>query len=193
MPAGFDVAPPVRGVSLDLREVESRLEAWLRRRFGDPGLAIGALETPGSAGVNNETLLLSIRSEAPELAGLPGLVIRIEPLRTLFPDVDIVVQYRLYAALEAFPSVPTPRTFGLEEDAGVLGRRFFVMERMEGRIPSDIPHSIRSAGLPTCLRASAGRCEAMLCAPWPGSINFRRAIFPSCATMALGVSANSSE
>lgn len=130
---------PVRRTLLDLGELESNLLGWLRRRFGDPDLAITSVTTPSSAGTNNETLLLTIRSEAPELAGLPGLVVRLEALTTLFPDVDIALQHRLCAALEACDEVPTPRVFGLEEDAGIVGRRFYVMERLSGRIPSDNP------------------------------------------------------
>ena len=132
-------APPVRGLSLDPRALEENLTGWLRRRFGDPRLTIASLTVPESAGVNNETVLLSVCSEAPELQARPGLVVRLEPLNTQFPDVTIALQHRLYAAMERHPEIPTPRVFGLEEDAGVAGRRFFVMERLEGLIPSDNP------------------------------------------------------
>lgn len=130
---------PLRELTLDRRVVEENLTGWLRKRFGDPALAITSLTSPDGAGVNNETLMVNVRSEAPALQGIPGLVVRLEATSTLFPDVDVELQHKLYAAMEAEPAVPSPRVFGFEGDAAVLGRRFYAMERILGKIPADNP------------------------------------------------------
>ena len=131
--------PPARAVSLPLDLVRERLTGWLRARFDDDALTITDLQTPGAAGVNNETLLLQIASSTPALAGLGGLVVRLEAPTTLFPGFDIVSSYKCYRAFEDDPLVPTPRMFGLEADPAVLGRPFYVMERIDGLIPADNP------------------------------------------------------
>jgi aminoglycoside phosphotransferase (APT) family kinase protein len=137
--AGEPLAIPVRQTTLDRGQLTIGLTGWLQRLFGDPDLAITSLNAPGGAGVNNETLLLTVSSAAPQLQDIPGLVVRLEAGTTLFPDVDIEMQYQLYSAFEKHPEAPTPRAFGFEPDASVLGRRFYVMELIEGTIPSDNP------------------------------------------------------
>ena len=39
----------------------------------------------------------------------------------------------------AFPSVPTPAVLGYEPDPDVVGAPFFVMERVDGVVPTDHP------------------------------------------------------
>lgn len=139
-------APPARGLVAPLREVTLGMEdtragltRWLADRFCAPDLAITDMKSPSSAGVNNETLILSVTGSAPELQEVAGLVVRLEPETSLFSAVDISVHYRIYSLLQDEPSIPSPRVFGFEEDKRVVGRRFFVMEKLEGLIPADNP------------------------------------------------------
>lgn len=131
--------PPTRALSLPIEVLRDRLTGWLRARFDTADLAIADLGSPGAAGVNNETLLLTVKSSAPEIAELDGLVVRLEAPTTLFPGFDIVSSYECYRALQDEPLVPSPRVFGLEQDTSILGRPFFVMERIDGQIPADNP------------------------------------------------------
>ncbi|CAN5356255.1 phosphotransferase family protein [soil metagenome] len=133
------IVPPVRAVSLASDETRARLTGWFARRFDDPDFAITAMAAPGSAGINNETLILSVASSAPELADVAGLVVRLETPNSIFPALDIALHYRIYATMQDEPLAPTPRMFGFEEDSAIVGRRFFVMEKLEGLIPSDNP------------------------------------------------------
>lgn len=131
--------PPARTVSLSLDALRETLTPWLAARFDAPDLAITGITSPGAAGVNNETLLLDVTSSAPALRGLDGLVVRLQSPTTLFPGMDIRSSFTMYRLLEDEPSVPTPRVFGFEDDIGLLGRQFFVMERIDGKIPGDNP------------------------------------------------------
>ncbi|GAB4204523.1 MAG: phosphotransferase [Sandaracinaceae bacterium] len=68
--------------------------------------------------------------------GVPGAsyVLRKKPPGKLLPSAHAVErEHRVMHAL-AGTSVPVPRTFGLCEDASVIGTPFFVMEHVEGRI-----------------------------------------------------------
>jgi len=130
---------PARGLSLAPELLRAQLTDWLRERFAAPDLTITGLSSPGAAGVNNETLLLDLVTQAPELHGAGGLVVRLEAPTTLFPGVDIHSSYACYRALQSYDLVPTPVVYGLESDCAVLGRPFYVMERIAGQIPSDNP------------------------------------------------------
>jgi aminoglycoside phosphotransferase (APT) family kinase protein len=56
----------------------------------------------------------------------------------VFPRYDVAEQYRVMDALRK-TAVPVPEMLWLETDPAPLGSPFFVMERIEGRIPTDTP------------------------------------------------------
>jgi aminoglycoside phosphotransferase (APT) family kinase protein len=56
----------------------------------------------------------------------------------LFHIYDLEQQYRTIAALQG-TDVPVPGLVGLELDASVLGEPFYVMHKVEGRPPPDLP------------------------------------------------------
>jgi aminoglycoside phosphotransferase (APT) family kinase protein len=68
------------------------------------------------------------------------LVARIEPsgLR-VFPEYDLDQQFRVLRILGEKTEVPVPRVLWQEEGAHVLGHPFFIMRRVEGRVPPDNP------------------------------------------------------
>ena len=67
-----------------------------------------------------------------------GIVVRIQPTGyQVFPEYDLSLQYRVMKILGEQSSIPVPRMFWMEEDESVLGAPFYVMERVEGRIPSE--------------------------------------------------------
>jgi aminoglycoside phosphotransferase (APT) family kinase protein len=70
-------------------------------------------------------------------------VLRGKPAGPILPGAHAIErEYRVLRALEG-SDVPVPRALWLEEDAGVLGTPFYVMERLEGRVFAD-------ATLPGC-------------------------------------------
>ena len=61
-------------------------------------------------------------------------VLRRKPPGVLLPSAHAVDrEYRVISALHA-AGFPVPRTFGLENDAAVIGTAFYVMEHVDGRI-----------------------------------------------------------
>ena len=107
------------------------LAAWL----GEP---VGELTQPGAGGLSSETYLFeSARGEQ--------LVARLAPAGdALFPVYDLAMQARIMEALGANAVVPVPRVVEYVADTGFLGSPFLVMERVEGRVPSDNPPFVMS-------------------------------------------------
>ncbi|HET9476573.1 MAG TPA: phosphotransferase, partial [Dehalococcoidia bacterium] len=102
------------------------------------GLKVSGLKRP-SAGLSNETFVTSIACERAG-QGLPEkLVFRLAPGGfQVFPDYDLPKQYRIMSALAA-TDVPVPTMRWLEEDESVLGRAFYVMDYVDGELPSEVP------------------------------------------------------
>lgn len=124
----------------DEAEVRDRLERWFSRRFGSPA-TIAGFEVPGMSGYSSETMVLDV-----EVAGdrRHPLVVRSEPSGfRVFPDYDLRTQATCMEAVARHSEVPVPNVRWFEPDPEVLGRPFFVMDRVEGEVPPDnLPYTI---------------------------------------------------
>lgn len=128
----------------DLDKTRIALEEWLADRMPDAdGVTVSTLEVPGGTGFSNETLLFDVSSRGEDAGGgdrVRSLVARLQtPEATVFPDLDVTKQARVIDAIGTHSDVPVPEIYWVEEDPGVLGTPFFVMEKVEGTIPSDVP------------------------------------------------------
>lgn len=124
----------------DFEATREQLRDWMAARLpAARNLELSALSGPAATGFSNDTLLFDLRCEQGGRRLSRGLVCRIEPTGSgVFPEYDVAKQYRVMAALRGSP-VPVPEMLWLERDAAPLGAPFFVMERVEGRIPTDNP------------------------------------------------------
>jgi aminoglycoside phosphotransferase (APT) family kinase protein len=129
--------PPPRR---DLDLTRAQLTEWLRGKLaGARALTLGELRGPSETGFSSDTLLFD--AEWTDAAGpqRAQLVARFKPSGfTVFPTYDIAQQYRVMKLL-AETEVPVPRMRWLEEDERPLGAPFYVMDRVDGRVPSDNP------------------------------------------------------
>ena len=123
-----------------LAERRDRLARWLATKLvGATDVRVAALTRPSSNGFSNETLLADLAWREGTAVRDLAAVIRIEPSgETVFPAYDLGAQFRILTAL-APTDVPVPRTLWLEEDPSVLGAPFYVMDRIDGRVPTDTP------------------------------------------------------
>jgi aminoglycoside phosphotransferase (APT) family kinase protein len=114
------------------------LGEWLALKLPDArGLTLSPLMKP-SVGFSNETLLFSATYTQAGQAKREDLVLRLEPEFHIFPAYDLPRQYHIMRCL-AGSDVPVPRVRWLEEDTSVLGRPFYVMDRIAGDVPSEVP------------------------------------------------------
>jgi aminoglycoside phosphotransferase (APT) family kinase protein len=131
------------GPSFELKEqtrsletVRAGLQDWLRQRLDDPKATIDELAPPSGTGVANETLIFDLRRGS---GVTEGYVARLATPDPLYLDEDLSRHYRMYETMMSIPTVPTPDVLGYEGDAGLLGAPFFVMEKIDGMVATDMP------------------------------------------------------
>jgi aminoglycoside phosphotransferase (APT) family kinase protein len=122
-------------------------------------LRLSELSAPPSTGFSNETLLFDCAWRERGVEQRRGLVARIKATGfQVFPEYDVERQYRILEILGTKTDVPVPRVFGYEADESWLGAPFFLMERIDGRVPDDNP-PYHAAGWVT--EVTAAEREAM--------------------------------
>ena len=124
----------------DLEATRRALAAWLDQTLSAArDVTVGELNAPGATGFSNDTLFfdLAYTSEAGRVE--ESLVLRIQPTKNqVFPDYDLGKQIGTMQLLEK-TDIPVPRILWYEPDGAALGAPFYVMARIEGRIPTDNP------------------------------------------------------
>jgi aminoglycoside phosphotransferase (APT) family kinase protein len=122
------------GRQRDLERMHAALTVWLRAKRPGEDVVLSPLSSP-KAGISNETFLVDATSGA----DVQRLVVRVEPTDFLvFPEYDLGRQARVMQSL-AGSAVPVPRVLWLEQEPRHLGAPFYVMERIEGEVPSEVP------------------------------------------------------
>lgn len=108
----------------------ARLAPWLAKRVGAAAVELREIERHAE-GWSWQTYTLAARWPGGRL----GLAVRVEPEVGLLPPYDAAAQFELHRAVAESSGVPIPKPLWLETDPSVLGRPFFVMERVRGDIP----------------------------------------------------------
>ena len=127
----------------DHAEFGRRLAAWLATQL-PPGSTpvVSDLSVPEGTGMSSETLLFSASWSHDGHARTERYVARVRPEMTdhpVFPQYDLELQHRCLQLVAAHSDVPVPDAPWIELDDGPLGAPFFVMRRVDGVVPSDLP------------------------------------------------------
>ncbi|SEF93582.1 Predicted kinase, aminoglycoside phosphotransferase (APT) family [Thermomonospora echinospora] len=110
------------------------LAGWLARRL--PGARVLHLETPRTTGFSSETLMFEMECDGRR----ESLVARVAPLAyQIFPEPRFAEQYRLMRILDERTDIPVPAIRWYEPSTEPLGAPFFVMARVDGDVPTDMP------------------------------------------------------
>lgn len=132
---------PVAG-QRDPEQTRKALVEWLTRQLpGATGVEVPMLEVPQATGFSNETFLFDATWRDGDGDQRAELVLRAQPqVWAVFPDIDVITQqYRTMKILGEHTSVPVARVRWAEPDTSVLGTPFFVMDRLQGKVPGDRP------------------------------------------------------
>lgn len=124
----------------DQKQLQTQLQFWLAEQHPEwAELSISDFTTP-DAGASNETLLFEISWQQNGQQHSKPLVARLEATGEggIFPEYDLELQYRTMTRLKD-TDVRVPETAGLELDPSVLGKPFYIMERLDGRYMADNP------------------------------------------------------
>src|SRR5271165_1609676 len=116
------------------------LQAWLAGRLADAaGVVVEAVQTPASNGFSAETLMFEAAWQEQGGARRERLVAKVAPTGfQIFPEPRFAEQFRLLAIL-ARTGIPVPPVHWHEPDPAVLGAPFYVMSRIDGNVPTDMP------------------------------------------------------
>jgi aminoglycoside phosphotransferase (APT) family kinase protein len=124
----------------DRTALHPRLVAWLGERL--PAPKVSELAGPDTNGMSSETLLFDAEWDDNGFTRTQACAARLSPdpaAMPVFPAYDLERQFRVMRLVADRTAVPVPRTLWLEPGAEALGSPFFVMERVNGEVPSDIP------------------------------------------------------
>jgi aminoglycoside phosphotransferase (APT) family kinase protein len=119
--------------------VAEAVAAWLERTHPLEAVELDELHAPAGTGFSSETFIGRLRWREAGTDNDRRIVLRAVPRgHTVFETYDLEVQVRCLRALGA-TDVPVPRVRWAALDDSPLGRPFYVMDHVDGRIPSDNP------------------------------------------------------
>ncbi|MEM9200299.1 MAG: phosphotransferase family protein [Actinomycetota bacterium] len=119
-------------------QLQARLQSWLRETTSDAAATVGPVHSPESNGMSSESLFF----DASWNGESGSFVARVAPAAEdvpVFQTYDLEKQYRLISLVAEHSEVPVPNLAWLERDSAFLDQPFFVMHKVEGRVPPDIP------------------------------------------------------
>jgi aminoglycoside phosphotransferase (APT) family kinase protein len=121
-------------------EKQSSFASWLARQLGGP-VEITQWIAPEGVGHSNETILVDALTLAKERF---SFVVRVEAARpAVFPRYDLGLQCACMRGVAEQSSVPVPHVRWLESRTSVFGRPFYVMDRIDGLVPTDrLPYTL---------------------------------------------------
>ncbi|MCU1344550.1 MAG: putative adenine phosphoribosyltransferase, partial [Acidimicrobiia bacterium] len=118
----------------------SIVHGWLLPRLpGAKDLQLSEIEMPSGAGVANETLMFDATWTDDQGPQKRSFVLRADSPDPLFLESPAELHYRIYKLLGEESDVPVPPVLDFESDTSLLGVPFFLMGKIEGRVPGDQP------------------------------------------------------
>ena len=132
---------PVTG-QRDPEQIKGVLTEWMARQMPEAtDVTITDLVVPQSSGFSNETFLVDATWTEDGRRVEAEMVLRSQPaMNLLFPEIDLVTQQYLSMKLLGENSdVPVPHMRWAERDASIIGGPFFMMDRLNGKVPGDVP------------------------------------------------------
>jgi aminoglycoside phosphotransferase (APT) family kinase protein len=126
-------------VAITAVEAARRLGPWLSARLpGSPAVSIADVSEPAQ-GFSSRTILFTARWAENGNPAERRLVARIQRDVAVPMLADVFHQYRVMRAIAANSAVKVPNIDFAESDPATLGAPFFLMDRIDGRVPSDFP------------------------------------------------------
>lgn len=117
----------------------ARLATWLSARLpGATGVEVRDVVEPAQ-GFSSRTVLLTACWSEGGIARSRPLVARLQRDVAVPMLADVFHQYRVMRAIAEHSSVRVPTIDFKEDDPAVLGAPFFLMDRIDGRVPPDFP------------------------------------------------------
>jgi len=127
----------------DLDDLATRLTRWLSTKVDCDGAPeVTHLARPQAGGMSSSSVLFDASWEVDGKPGGGSFVARMAPEQQSFPafeTYDLAKQFTIMQTVAEQTDVPIPELCWIEQDESVLGTPFFVMGRVDGRVPEDNP------------------------------------------------------
>ncbi|MEU0876737.1 phosphotransferase family protein [Nocardia brasiliensis] len=127
----------------DLEVLAEDLARWLDSKVSaDHPPRVSGLARPQAGGMSSTTILFDAEWSVDGRHERGSFVARMAPEAGSFPvfeTYDLATQYKVMSGVAEHTTVPVPGLCWLEEDEKHLGAPFFVMKRVDGRVPTDNP------------------------------------------------------
>ncbi len=129
----------------DAESTRIKLQDWLGAHLdGATDIEIVVAGANEVSGFSSDTIIFDATyTSAGTIAGIvhtQGYVVRAAPFGVaVFEEYEIGLQFSVIKALGEHTDIPVPKALWYEPDTTVLGAPFMVMEKLEGRVPSDNP------------------------------------------------------
>lgn len=140
---GEQFATEAKRSSRDLEGVRRGLEQALAAQVPEGrDHAVDSIAGTSATGMSSETLLFDASWTERGERRSERLVARVAPQGEdvpVFPTYDLPGQYLTIKTVATLTDVPVPSPWWCEQDPSVIGSPFFVMGRVEGLVPADIP------------------------------------------------------
>jgi len=126
----------------DLEELRKQLGLWLAKVLpegADP--QVPRVSMSESNGMSSETVLFEAMWTEDGHERVGDFVARVAPDPAdvpVFPEYDFELQAGVMRLVAENSDVPVPNVRWIELDHGHVGQQFFVMDRIEGRVPPDV-------------------------------------------------------
>jgi aminoglycoside phosphotransferase (APT) family kinase protein len=129
------------------KALRTGLEAWFQTKLPAATALLVSDFEPAPSGLSNETHFFELSWSEHGQRQSQRLVARWAPdAQAMFPNYDLGLQFHVMRCLRVSP-VPVPKVWWLEQDAAVLGKPFYVMERVDGEIASGFRPGFHGHGL----------------------------------------------
>ncbi|WP_446223280.1 phosphotransferase family protein [Nocardia sp. IBHARD005] len=127
----------------DLDELAGQLSQWLSGKVGaDTSAKVSDLSKPTTGGMSSTTILFDAEWSVGGVVESGSFVARMAPEDGSFPvfqSYDLSLQHQVMSGVAAGSDVAVPPLRWLELDESFFGTPFFVMDKVEGRVPADNP------------------------------------------------------
>ncbi|NNH72896.1 phosphotransferase family protein [Nocardia uniformis] len=127
----------------DLDVLATDLAQWLATKVdADAPPEVTSITRPTAGGMSSTTLLFDAQWREQGQSAGGSFVARLAPEASSFPvfeKYDLATQFAVMAGVAEATDVPVPPLAWLENDPTLFGSPFFVMRRVDGRVPEDNP------------------------------------------------------
>jgi aminoglycoside phosphotransferase (APT) family kinase protein len=129
---------------VDEHAIRAKLTPWFHRQLQADEVEIAGVDVPRGQGFSSETWLLDVVWTEEGDDHRQGFVAKTRPTGdTIFPTYDLASQFHCMRLVREHSEVPAAPVRWLEEDPAVVGRPFYVMDRVDGRVPPDnLPYTM---------------------------------------------------